>query len=114
MSFVIDKKGKKIITGRFEKFESGVYQIIFYCPGCKSFEWINSSWKFDGNVDNPTIHPSVKSITTLNGKEVSLCHHFIKAGKIQFLNDCQHELKGQTVDLPDIPFDRFKRMYGIK
>jgi hypothetical protein len=31
----------------------------------------------------------------------SLCHSFVTDGKIQFLNDCSHALKGQTVDLPD-------------
>lgn len=30
-----------------------------------------------------------------------LCHSFVTDGKIQFLNDCFHSLKGQTVDLPD-------------
>lgn len=31
----------------------------------------------------------------------SLCHSFVTDGKIQFLDDCTHALKGQTVDLPD-------------
>ena len=33
----------------------------------------------------------------------TVCHHFIRDGKIQFLGDCTHALRGQTVDLPDIP-----------
>lgn len=31
----------------------------------------------------------------------SVCHSFVTDGRIQFLDDCTHELKGQTVDLPD-------------
>lgn len=30
-----------------------------------------------------------------------VCHSFVTDGKIRFLGDCTHALKGQTVDLPD-------------
>jgi hypothetical protein len=36
-------------------------------------------------------------------KEKEICHSFVTDGKIQFLNDCTHSLKDQTVDLPDVP-----------
>lgn len=36
----------------------------------------------------------------------TICHYFIKAGRIEFCGDCTHALKGQTVDLPDFPADR--------
>jgi len=29
------------------------------------------------------------------------CHSFVVDGRIQFLQDSEHELAGQTVDLPD-------------
>jgi hypothetical protein len=29
------------------------------------------------------------------------CHSFVKDGKIQFMFDSGHALKGQTVDIPD-------------
>jgi hypothetical protein len=32
-----------------------------------------------------------------------ICHTFIKAGMIEFLGDCTHKLKGQTVPLPPLP-----------
>lgn len=35
------------------------------------------------------------------GTRDTVCHSHVKNGKIQFLGDCTHELKGQTVDLPD-------------
>jgi hypothetical protein len=34
----------------------------------------------------------------------TLCHYFIRAGKIEFCGDSPHNLAGQTVDLPDWPY----------
>jgi hypothetical protein len=31
----------------------------------------------------------------------SICHSFVRDGRIEFLSDCTHRLAGQTVDLPD-------------
>jgi hypothetical protein len=31
------------------------------------------------------------------------CHSFVRAGRIEFLNDSTHALAGKTVDLPDLP-----------
>jgi hypothetical protein len=31
------------------------------------------------------------------------CHYFLRSGQLQFLGDCVHALKGQTVELPDLP-----------
>jgi hypothetical protein len=48
-------------------------------------------------VDRPTISPSLAV-----GPNTSFrCHSFIRDGQIQFLDDCWHELKGQTVEIPD-------------
>jgi hypothetical protein len=49
-------------------------------------------------MESPTFTPSV----LCNKSEPEhRCHHFIRAGKIQFLNDCHHALRGKTVPLPD-------------
>jgi hypothetical protein len=37
------------------------------------------------------------------GGRKTLCHYFIRDGKIEFCGDCPHELAGQTVPLPDVP-----------
>lgn len=77
-----------------------------WCPGCKQVHRIDvnapnkysgARWTFDGNVDSPTFHPSINI--------VGRCHYFLKGGKLQFLPDCTHDLKGTTVDLPDFPKD---------
>ncbi len=90
-----------------------------WCPGCNSGHEINvdepnhsgARWTFDGNTVAPTFSPSInmKINTPDMGARYqpdiasTVCHYFINAGRIQFLGDCTHALKGQTVDLPDIP-----------
>lgn len=74
------------------------------CPGCNSCHYINvdptmgAAWQFNGNVDKPTVSPSI-----LVGKDgfVPRCHSFIKNGMIQFLGDCDHDLKNKTVEIPE-------------
>lgn len=100
--------------------------ISFECPGCKVRHVINTNpnylWEFNGDIDRPTIKPSilVKSGHYMQGhkgqcwcdynKEHSedpspfkcyQCHSFVTDGKIQFLDDCTHELTGQTVEMLD-------------
>lgn len=69
----------------------------FMCPGCDGPIRIKG-WLWDGNAECPTFSPSILS-TMPNHR----CHSFIRDGKIEFLSDCSHELKGQTVDLPELP-----------
>lgn len=88
----------------------GSADIMIFCPGCKCGHGIWTTkrngneciWEFNGNLEKPTVSPSllVHGFNEITNKEYR-CHSFIKDGKIQFLNDCSHELKGQTVDLPE-------------
>lgn len=89
--------------------------LVYFCPGCKDLvtipvtigknqnQKVVSHWLFDGNYDSPTLHPSILQRHTPHKGQPHVCHHFVRSGKIQFLDDCTHELKGKTVDLPDIP-----------
>ena len=78
-----------------------------WCPGCESMHQIavetpfrnGARWSWDGNVFSPTFSPSINC----GPGTPCCCHYFIKAGKIEFCGDSHHELRGQTVDLPDIP-----------
>lgn len=75
-------------------------QYYFRCPGCKTLHVFNNTWDFNKDFSNPTISPSLL-ITA--GKHINYkCHSFIKGGKIQYLSDCTHELKGQTIELPEV------------
>jgi hypothetical protein len=70
-----------------------------------------ASWEYDGNAESPTFSPSLlvrwDSWDGATGRpsKKNVCHSFIRAGRIEYLNDCTHPMKGQTVDLPDIPED---------
>lgn len=56
-------------------------------------------WNWNGNVESPTFTPSL----LVNASDPqSRCHLFLTDGKIQFLGDCFHDLKNQTVDMVDI------------
>lgn len=111
---------------RILKAKDGRY--YFECPGCKEVHVVGTSWKFNGNLECPTFTPSIlvrsgckteghkegdNCWCTYNKECIELgkdpttfkcvrCHSFITDGKIQFLNDCNHELAGKTVDLPSV------------
>jgi hypothetical protein len=81
---------------------------LFWCPGCDEAHQFLANpgpWGYDGNAESPTIEGSVlvrgpqRSVPG-SGSE-AVCHSFITAGRIEFLNDCTHPLSGTTVDLPD-------------
>lgn len=84
--------------------------FVFDCPGCKCSHWFTSKdytrgiihWDFNGNMEKPTVNPSI--LVNRGGVNVNMpiCHSFIKDGFIQFLNDCTHHLAGQTVELPEL------------
>lgn len=90
---------------------------FFYCPGCKCSHAVTikedgskctaSPWDWNGSDESPTFSPSILVHSHPAGspeygiRRTPQCHSFIKDGKIQFLSDCEHELKGQTVDIPE-------------
>jgi hypothetical protein len=96
-----------------------------WCPGCKSGHEIDTEqpngsgakWGFNGNLERPTFTPSINrrwgTFADPNYKpepghdHSGVCHYFITDGKIIYCGDCTHALKGQTVDLPDIPEGKY-------
>ncbi|WP_080839959.1 DUF6527 family protein [Cohnella massiliensis] len=74
---------------------------IFECPGCGCMHYADDRWQFNGNVEAPTFSPSIKVEVGRYPDPPDICHSFVRDGKIQYLNDCTHELKGQTVELPN-------------
>lgn len=90
----------------------------YWCPGCNSMHEVTvdepnrsgAKWGFNGDFKSPTFTPSINyRVNTPDMKgyqsdiKSTVCHHFVVDGKIQFLGDCTHGMKGQTVDLPDFP-----------
>jgi len=80
-------------------------RVWFQCPGCKCAHAIAKGvWGWNGSLENPTFTPSVLTgHPNEKGEQfaVNRCHSFVTDGKIQFLGDCWHELKDQTIALPD-------------
>jgi hypothetical protein len=103
--------------------------LIFFCPGCQMAHHVRipptaDAWTWNGNMEKPTFEPSIKTgwwklpdpipkgedgraLVDDNGRikgavEIT-CHSFVRDGQIQFLDDCGHELKGQTVPMPHFP-----------
>jgi hypothetical protein len=59
-------------------------------------------------MEKPTISPSIlveyshdPRIEGVSPRMKFICHSFVKEGMIQFLSDCNHDLAGQIVALPD-------------
>lgn len=104
--------------------------ISFMCPGCNEVHSIRCNtdvgvvWSWNGSYESPTFNPSIlvkgSKLTDKGSKDLeewmkngfpkqnerfdsveTICHSFVTDGKIQFLDDCTHNLKGQTVELPN-------------
>lgn len=103
----------------YKRRRLGPVAYMFRCPGCDELHqfyvrqatrppednpaWaFNPVWTFNGDVERPTFSPSLL-VRWEHGpdREQHVCHSFVRAGRIQFLNDCTHALAGQTVDLPE-------------
>lgn len=85
---------------------SGGELLVFHCPGCKYDHAINVNgregyhpqWTWNGSLDTPTFSPS---LLVNQHSAPHRCHSFIKDGRVEFLSDCHHELRGQTVEMPE-------------
>lgn len=71
---------------------------IIWCPGCKEHHRLDQCWIFNGNLERPTFSPSL----LINHPDGRRCHSFVTNGRIEFLADCTHELKGQVVELEGV------------
>lgn len=78
-------------------------QFLYMCKGCGhehafALKSVGGNHDFNMDLNNPTVSPSLVA----NFSPGEMCHSFIKNGRIQYLNDCTHHLKGVTIELPDI------------
>lgn len=100
--------------------------LMFVCPGCAApytlsdgtevspsglhLLPVNSpqkspSWDWDGNLDAPTLSPSILTGGGTRGVDDRpfVCHSFLRGGVFEFLSDSTHSLAGTSVPLPPLP-----------
>lgn len=76
--------------------------LLLWCPGCEETHQVHfggttqPQWFFDGNLEAPTIGPS---ILVRGGRQGSdhVCHAFIRAGQWEYLTDSTHKYAGRTI-----------------
>lgn len=88
----------------------------FYCPACKRLHTVSDAggWNVTGDLNRPTITPSVLNRTPYLTKEIvdgeiiekmeykDICHLTLTDGMIDYCPDCEHEMAGKTIELPDL------------
>lgn len=103
-------KVAKVVDGNDEH-----YAWSFECPGCGSGHLLpfkhtkayhtGPLWTFNGDVDNPTFSPSIRSRYNFRGQTDpqthDVCHFHIKNGQFEFCSDSTHELSGKTAPMAD-------------
>jgi Family of unknown function (DUF6527) len=96
-------------------------RLYLWCPGCDDSHAVEVAepghWEWDGNLEAPTVNPSIavsgvqwdadspfhKPRHDVAPGDSIMCHSFVKAGRWEFLGDCTHDLKGQTVPMVPLP-----------
>lgn len=59
-------------------------------------------WGFNGNLERPTFTPSLL-MRKYEGDVCShVCHLYMTDGKLMFLSDSSHALKGKTVEMMEV------------
>lgn len=102
---------------------AGTYS--FFCPGCGTWHTVHTKnegfehpvWGVNGDIDKPTFSPSLLTVHYMGmvpadenkshykGQRELRCHSFIRNGRIEYLQDCDHGLAGQTVEMVDLPLE---------
>lgn len=102
--------------------------LMFVCPGCESEDEEGrlvgglhmlpvsgnppgARWDFDGNLEAPTLSPSIltrhehaRKYVDGELKDIGLfvCHSYLRAGQFEFLADCTHKFAGSTVPMREL------------
>lgn len=90
-----------------EDAERGAGDFNFWCPACKQGHtlWVvrrsavPNPWQWDGNVEKPTVQPSLKIEGVRFDGRPYICHLVVTAGMLNYCADCTHELAGKTVPM---------------
>lgn len=85
-------------------------RYMHWCPGCHKAHFFNVSiqdaeegqpakkFAFNGDFQQPTFTPCQHLVD-----ERGICHYYLTNGMLQFMGDCWHPYRSQTVPLPPFP-----------
>lgn len=100
--------------------------LMFVCPGCAELGGVGNtglhmlpvnstekspSWDWDGNIESPTLSPSILTRTApyVDGVPTGVCHSFLRNGVFEFLDDCTHSMAGKSIPMVELPeWDMFQ------
>lgn len=84
--------------------------VMFHCPACKhahvvTFQNHTMPWSWNGNIERPTITPSLKiSECSEKGEPIRvICHLNVTDGMLVYHIDSSHEFAGKTIPMVDWP-----------
>ena len=83
-------------------------RLYFWCPGCNGLMAVCSNrWHWNGDIENPTLSPSIlQTIGPYPDGHKDICHCFVRDGKIEFCNDCTHNVRG-THELEELVVSKY-------
>jgi hypothetical protein len=93
--------------------KSGFY-VVFKCHKHGEHLVEAARWHFNGNLDKPTISPSVRHFVPQVGStpENTICHYSIADGEITYHGDNPHEFAGKKLDLLEFSPEDFETYSG--
>ena len=94
-----------VIDPRFPRTSPTAIRTVQHVPKRTA----KAKWEFNGDVDSPTITPSVneswgpipENCRQPGEPETQRNHYIISGGKISYCPDCTHSFAGQTLELPE-------------
>lgn len=90
---IVEANGETV--GYLVKSPATGEHVLFYTNS----KYSPGVWSFNGDMDKPTFSPSMLlHHNPYHGRE----HFFVRNGKIQYLQDCDHAMAGMTVDMVDV------------
>jgi len=83
------------------------YVEIPECPACGRTHIVPTmndqpKWRFNGSLNRPSLHPSVRNRLKSGSELVFQCHFTLTDGVMHFYGDCTHEHGNEDIELPEL------------
>lgn len=99
----VDFKESGTVIHRLRQEDPRHPNLAVWCTACGCAHVFKDKgnkpiWSFDGNMEKPTVTPSLKVTGGKHGNEF-VCHFHVKEGRIEYCGDCTHKLAGKVLPL---------------